>query len=70
MLSGTSPAATDYQDSHTTHSFPLRTLVDADAMLTLCVGGFRYITQAHCSLTASPEWRALHAETSVLSSLL
>jgi len=27
-------------------------------------GGFRYIVQAWCSLTAWPEWRALHMETS------
>jgi len=26
-------------------------------------GGFRYIVQAWCSLTAWPEWRALHMET-------
>jgi len=27
-------------------------------------GGFRYIVQARCSLTAWPKWRALHTETS------
>jgi len=27
-------------------------------------GGYRYITQARCSLTAWPEWRALRVETS------
>ena len=27
-------------------------------------GGYRYITQAWCSLTAWPKWHALHVETS------
>ena len=32
-------------------------------MLMPLAGGFCYIAQAHCSLTAWPEWRALHTET-------
>ena len=34
-----------------------------DTMLMPPAAGFRYIVQARCSLTAWPEWRALHVET-------
>ena len=63
------PAATDHRGSHPTHSFSPRTLKYADTMLMPHVGGFHYVAQAHCSLAAWPEWHALHAEASVLSSL-
>ena len=34
-----------------------------DTMFMPLAGRYRYITQARCSLTAWPEWRALHVET-------
>ena len=34
-----------------------------DTMFMPHAGGYRYITQAQCSLTAWPEWRALRMET-------
>jgi hypothetical protein len=42
---------------------PLFRKVYVDTMLMPPASGFRYITQARCSLTAWPEWRALRAET-------
>ena len=32
-------------------------------MFMPAAGGFRYIVQARCSLTAWPKWRTLHTET-------
>ena len=34
-----------------------------DTMFMPHASGSRYIVQARCSLTAWPEWRALHTET-------
>jgi len=42
---------------------PLFWKVYVNTMLMPPAGGFRYITQARCSLTAWPEWRALRKET-------
>lgn len=42
---------------------PLLYKLYIDTMLMPPAGSFRYITQAHCSLTAWPEWHALCAET-------
>ena len=42
---------------------PLFRKVHVDTMFMPPAGGFRYITQARCSLTAWPEWRALRVET-------
>ena len=42
---------------------PLFHKAHIDTMYMPHAGGFRYIVQAHCSLTAWPEWRALHTET-------
>jgi len=42
---------------------PLFRKVYVNTMLMPPAGSFRYITQARCSLTAWPEWRALHKET-------
>jgi hypothetical protein len=42
---------------------PLFHKVYIDTMFMPRTSGFRYIVQAHCSLTAWPEWRALHVET-------
>jgi len=41
---------------------PLFQKLYVDTMLMPRVGGFCYITQAHCSLTTWPEWHALCAE--------
>ena len=35
-----------------------------DTMFMPPAAGYRYIVQAHCSLSAWPEWHALHSETS------
>ena len=42
---------------------PLFYKAHIDTMFMPHAGGFRYITQAQCSLTAWPEWRALRVET-------
>ena len=42
---------------------PLFRKVYIDTMFMPPAGGFRYIVQARCSLTAWPEWRALRTET-------
>ena len=42
---------------------PLLRKLYVDTTLMPPTGGFRYITQARCSLTAWPEWRTLHTET-------
>ena len=42
---------------------PLFHKVYIDTMFMPPAGGFRYIVQARCSLTAWPEWCALHTET-------
>jgi hypothetical protein len=42
---------------------PLFRKVYMDTMFMPSVGGYRYIIQARCSLTAWPEWRALRIET-------
>ena len=42
---------------------PLFRKVYIDTMFMLHAGGYRYITQAWCSLTAWPKWRALHVKT-------
>jgi hypothetical protein len=42
---------------------PLFRKAYVDTMFMPFVGGFRYIAQARCSLTAWPEWRALRTET-------
>jgi len=42
---------------------PLFHKVYIDTMFMPPAGGFRYIVQARCSLTAWPEWRALRVET-------
>jgi len=42
---------------------PLFRKVYIDTMFMPHAGGYRYITQARCSLTAWPEWRALRVET-------
>jgi len=34
-----------------------------DTMFMPHTSGYRYIVQARCSLTAWPEWHALHTET-------
>ena len=43
---------------------PLFHKVNIDTMYMPHTGGYRYIMQACCSLTAWPEWHALHVETS------
>jgi len=43
---------------------PLFRKVHIDTMFMPHAGGYRYIMQAWCSLTAWPEWRALQVETS------
>ena len=42
---------------------PLFRKVHIDTMFMPHAGGYRYIVQARCSLTAWPEWRALRVET-------
>jgi len=42
---------------------PIFRKVYVDTMLMPPISGFCYITQARCSLTAWPEWRALRTET-------
>jgi len=42
---------------------PLFRKVHIDTMFMPPASSFHYITQAHCSLTAWPEWRALRVET-------
>jgi hypothetical protein len=42
---------------------PLFHKVYIDTMFMLPIGGYRYIVQARCSLTAWPEWRTLCTET-------
>jgi hypothetical protein len=42
---------------------PLFRKAYVDTMFMPHAGGFRYIVQARCSLTAWPEWRALRTET-------
>jgi hypothetical protein len=42
---------------------PLFRKVYIDTMFMPHAGGYRYIVQARCSLTAWPEWRALRVET-------
>jgi hypothetical protein len=42
---------------------PLFHKVYIDTMFMPLTSGFRYIVQARCSLTAWPEWHALHTET-------
>ena len=42
---------------------PLFRKAHIDTMYMLHAGGYRYIVQARCSLTAWPEWRALCVET-------
>jgi hypothetical protein len=42
---------------------PLFRKVYIDTMFMPPAGGYRYIVQARCSLTAWPEWRALRTET-------
>ena len=42
---------------------PLFRKVYINTMYMLYAGGFRYITQVWCSLTAWPEWHALRVET-------
>jgi transposase InsO family protein len=42
---------------------PLFRKAHIDTMYMPHAGGFRYIVQARCSLTAWPEWRALRTET-------
>ena len=42
---------------------PLFCKVYIDTMFMLHAGGYRYIAQARCLLTAWPEWRALRVET-------
>jgi len=42
---------------------PLFYRAHIDTMFMPHAGGFRYITQARCSLTAWPEWRTLRVET-------
>jgi len=42
---------------------PLFRKAYVDTMLLPHAAGFRYLVQARCSLTAWPEWRALHTET-------
>jgi len=42
---------------------PLFRKVHIDTMFMPHMGGYRYITQAQCSLTAWPKWHALQVET-------